>query len=209
MPCIHVSGKVSYKYIVRKEHEKDKRLKYLWEHLVASGHLKNRCLQIPKERRKQGGIICFFVYLVIADECISAFQVTGKKVVSCRWLIVLKVANQVTVLLLFSGEIVENKLIFTFSYVYQEDHCIHTRYEKYWFLHVATISVHSVHENRSRKQYSPTGLVPSCFFKISTENATVTVLKHLKPALWSCYSNPLLFVGEGKFIVLESSFAPK
>ncbi|XP_068694638.1 E3 ubiquitin-protein ligase rnf213-alpha-like [Montipora foliosa] len=28
----------------------------LWEHLFASGHLRNRCLQIPKERRKQGAV---------------------------------------------------------------------------------------------------------------------------------------------------------
>ena len=56
VPCSYVSGKIPYKYIVWKE----KRKEYLWDHLVGEGHLRNRCLQIPKDRCVPEGY-CFFV----------------------------------------------------------------------------------------------------------------------------------------------------
>ena len=58
VPCSCVSRKVPYKYIVWKEKRKDSRekAKYLWDYLIGWGYLKNRCLQIPKDRRGAGGV---------------------------------------------------------------------------------------------------------------------------------------------------------
>lgn len=58
VPFSYVSRKVPYKYIVWKEKRKDSRekAKYLWDYLIGWGYLKNRCLQIPKDRRGAGGV---------------------------------------------------------------------------------------------------------------------------------------------------------
>jgi len=59
VPCSLASRKVPYKYVVFKAKRKDSREKekYLWEYLVSWGAMKNRCLQIPKDRCQTGGII--------------------------------------------------------------------------------------------------------------------------------------------------------
>lgn len=60
VPCSYVFRKVPYKYIVFKPKRKDskEKEKYLWDYLVGWGAMKNRCLQIPKDRCKAGGILC-------------------------------------------------------------------------------------------------------------------------------------------------------
>ncbi|XP_078381354.1 E3 ubiquitin-protein ligase rnf213-alpha-like isoform X3 [Oculina patagonica] len=58
VPCIYVSRKVPYKYIVFKAKRKDskEKEKYLWDYLAGQGAMKNRCLQIPKDRCQTGAV---------------------------------------------------------------------------------------------------------------------------------------------------------
>lgn len=64
VPCSYVSRNVPYKYIVFKEKRKDskEKEKYLWEKLTSGGYLKNRCLQIPKDRCVPEGVYLFIYY---------------------------------------------------------------------------------------------------------------------------------------------------
>ena len=57
VPSDYVARKVSYKYVVFKAKSKEKD-KYVWDRLVGWGEFTNRCLQIPRDRCKPGGILC-------------------------------------------------------------------------------------------------------------------------------------------------------
>lgn len=86
VPCSYVSRKVPYKYIVFKPKRKDskEKEKYLWDYLAGLGAMKNRCLQIPKDRCRDGGILCisFCSYLYIWSThncCLIALYMILKK----------------------------------------------------------------------------------------------------------------------------------